>query len=78
MTLIAELGRIGTCDVFSALAHDYGLYGIATRLERMGYRPSPAIATGDMRGLDESQYAAYLDLEERANRTDPYARRLSV
>lgn len=78
MTLTAELGRIGICDVFSALAHDYGLYGIAARLDRMGYRPSPFIGVGGTRGLDESQYAVYRSLEARALRTDPYAKRLAT
>lgn len=69
------IDRIGICEVFSCLAHDYGLYGIATRLEQMGFRPSPMLNTDR---LDDWQTELYQSLEDRAMRTDPYARRLAA
>lgn len=71
------MDRIGICEVYSVLAHDFGLYGIATRLDRMGFRPGLSLAIGKDRGLDEEQFSAYEALSERAERTDPYSVRLA-
>ena len=67
------MDRIGRCDVWSVLAHDYGLYGIATRLDRMGYRPAPSLRYDT---LDEDQRVEYHERESVAERTGPYSRKI--
>lgn len=64
------MDRIALCEVWSCLAHDYGLYGINTRLDRMGFKPAPAL-TYDT--LDEEQQLAYSDREPQAIATGPYS-----
>lgn len=71
------MDRIALCEVYAVLAHDYGLYGIAAKLHRMGFRGRPSLAIGSTRGLDDEQYEVFLALEPRALRTDPYAMRLA-
>jgi len=40
--------RFDTCEAWSCLAHDWGLYAISTRLDRMGFKPSPTLSMDSM------------------------------
>lgn len=67
------MDRIGRLEVWSVLAHDYGLYGIAARLERMGFKPSPLLRFAS---LDDSQLVDYAEREHIAQRTGAYSSKL--
>jgi len=67
------MDRIGRLEVWSVLAHDYGLYGIVTRLERMGFRPGPMLRYDT---LQNDQRVEYADREAIAERTGAYSRKL--
>ena len=55
--------RFDICEAYYVLAHDYGMYGIISRLERMGYRPSPM--AGSFNHLTENGQEIYLAAEAR-------------
>lgn len=65
------MDRIGTYEVLSLLAHDYGLYGVHARLNRIGLRVSPLRQT--LSALDDWQQDLYTQLEPRAERTSATA-----
>lgn len=67
------MDRIGRCDVWSVLAHDYGLYGIVARLERMGYCPAPSLRYDT---LEDTQKDMYHDRQMLAGRTGAYSRKI--
>lgn len=69
------MDRIARCEVWSVLAHDFGLYGIATRLERMGFRPRPTLRFDT---LDEEQMILYSENEDVASETGPYSFKIGV
>ena len=49
--------RFDICEAFNLLAHDYGLYDIKTRLDRLGFRCSPLRETYD--GLSDNARDIY-------------------
>lgn len=61
------MDRIGTIEVLSLLAHDYGLYGVFGRLQRKGLRVANSRQFFD--GLESWQQDLYMALEPRAERT---------
>lgn len=67
------MNRIARLEVWSCLAHDYGLYGIVARLDQMHFRPAPSLRTET---LDEEQIYLYQLNEEKANLTSPYSRKI--
>ena len=69
------MDRIGRLEVWSCLAHDYGLYGIVARLDRMEFRPSPLLNTDR---LDEEQKILYAENERLAEATGPYSRKIGA
>ena len=69
------MDRIGRLEVWSCLAHDYGLYGIVARLDRMKFRPSPLLNTDR---LDEEQKTLYAENEHLAKVTSPYSRKIGA
>ncbi len=67
------IDRIARCEVWSVLAHDYGLYGINARLHRMGFKPSPILTRET---LHEDQLEYYFERESLAMKTGPYSRKI--
>lgn len=67
------MDRIARCEVWSCLAHDYGLYGIADRLYQMDFNPSFSLRTEK---LDEEQTRLYQENEEKAKATGPWSRKI--
>lgn len=61
------MDRIGTLEVLSLLAHDYGLYGVFGRLQRLGLRVANSRQFYD--GLEDWQQELYIQLESRAEAT---------
>ena len=68
------MDRIARLEVWSCLAHDYGLYGICARLDAMGFRPATALRSDR---LDEEQTMLYEQCEDKAGRTGPYDRKIA-
>lgn len=68
------MDRIALVETYAVLSWDYGLYALWDRIERLGFRPSPMLHHDT---LDDEQKMLYAELEPRAARTDPYARRLA-
>jgi hypothetical protein len=62
--------RIALLEVWSVLAHDYGLYALNARLDRMGFRPSPSL-TYDTLDLGQKEYYALRSYD--ANVTPSYS-----
>lgn len=54
--------RFDICEAAWCYACDYGLYHVITRLERMGFRPSPFLYTAT---LNENAGEFYQSFEER-------------
>jgi len=40
--------RFDICEAYACLAHDFGLYGIAARLDGMQFRARPSLHTSTM------------------------------
>lgn len=59
MTRVGEIDRIGICEVYSCIAHDWGLYRLNTRLYRLGFKPSIMLTTEK---LEESQKDLYNEI----------------
>lgn len=49
--------RLDICEAWSLLAHDWGLYAVAARLDRMSFKPAPGLS---WRSLSENGRAYYL------------------
>ncbi len=67
------MDRIARCEVWSVLAHDWGMYGIAARLERMGFRGRPTL---DYDTLEPEQQELYEANASVCRATGPYSRKL--
>ena len=59
------MDRIARCEVWSILAHDYGLYGIASRLEQMGFKPGPEFKE-ILQAIEEAQLDGRIKQREEA------------
>lgn len=68
------LDRIAVLEVLNVIAHDYGLYAVKTRLDRIGFR---AGMRDCYERLDEDQRDLYERLAWRAARTEPTATHLA-
>jgi hypothetical protein len=51
-----NFNRFDICEAWSCLAHDWGLYAVAARLDDMGFTPSPLQSTET---LSENARAIY-------------------
>jgi hypothetical protein len=56
--------RIELLEVWSVLAHDYGLYGVQGRLDRMGFKPRPHLCYDSLTPDQKAYYEAKQDLAE--------------
>jgi len=67
----ATFDRFDICEAWSLAAHDYGQYGVITRLGRMHFRAPMLNTRGD---LTENGQEIYDAISERmAQATNPYA-----
>ena len=57
--------RFDICEAFSMLAHDWGLYDICPRLDRLGFRPSPILSYENLEENGREIYDYHNDLLER-------------
>ena len=64
------MDRFDICEVWSVLAHDYGLYGIQTRLDKMGFKSFPMLRYAT---LNDEQLIMYAERQSKASRTGPYS-----
>ena len=67
------LDRVEMLEVWSVLAHDYGLYGIVSRLAGMGFRPRPSLRYAT---LSDEQRFYYETQTAMAERTGAYSRKI--
>jgi len=68
--------RFDICEAYYVLAHDFGLYALFDRIERMGFSAGMRTLTYDT--LEENGKAIYDALTERAYATDKFATRLAA
>lgn len=66
--------RFDVCEAWWCLAHDHGLYGIITRLERMKFKPRPNLRTDDLNDNANAIYNYWDSVLETwgSRRCDPY------
>lgn len=64
------MNRFDVLECWSVLAHDYGLYGINSRLYQMGFRPSCMLSYDSLSEDQKFYYAAH---EAVAEKTKPYS-----
>ena len=71
--------RFAVCEAYAVLSWDFGLYGIWSRLQQMGFRPSPMLSRETLHTSPEREEALrlYVRLKPRARRTGPWDRRLT-
>lgn len=69
----ASWNRFDICEAWSVLAHDFGLYGLAERLRRMGFRPSRSLSR---ESLSPNAAHIYTLGESKARQTGRWARRI--
>jgi hypothetical protein len=70
------IARFNTCEAWTCLAHDRGLYGVLTRLKAIGFRPGPMLTTAGLASVPRELYArwdAYFEAYPGA--ADPSSRR---
>jgi hypothetical protein len=68
------MDRIAVLETLNVIAHDYGLYAVKTRLDRMGFR---AGLRDSYDRLNDDQQWLYTRLERRAVKTLPTDTRLA-
>lgn len=61
--------RFDICEAYSCLAHDFGLYALNTRLDRLGFKPRP---TQTVDTLGEDARAIYDALSDAALKAEAY------
>jgi len=64
--------RFDICEAYYVAAHDYGQYGVISRLDRIGFRMSPLNAGRE--SLSENGQIIFDELVARIEECDPLAR----
>lgn len=62
--------RFDLCEAYACLCHDWGLYALATRLDRVGFKGRPDLSTET---LEENALAIYTLWDERFTNNPPNA-----
>ena len=64
--------RFDICEAYYVAAHDYGQYGVISRLDRIGFRMSPIGCHRE--SLSENGQIIFDELVARIEECDPLAR----
>ena len=73
---MADFDRFDICEAWLQWAHDWGEYEVITRLQRLGFKPSPLRGSYDL--LEDNAREMYRALDRRSMADPDWFKRKSL